>query len=39
MYGENKDILIVADDCEMLLAKLQERAATKEKTHKILPNI
>ncbi|KAL9957469.1 hypothetical protein ACROYT_G039107 [Oculina patagonica] len=39
VYGENKDILIVADDCEMLLAKLQERAATKEKTHKILPNI
>ena len=39
MYGENKDILIVADDCETLLTKLQERAAAKEKSHKILPNV
>ena len=36
VYGENKDILIVADDCETLLTQLQERAATKEKTHKIV---
>ena len=40
VYGENQDILIVADDCETLLKKLQERAANKEQsTHKILPNI
>lgn len=39
VYGENQDILIVADDCETLLKKLQERAANKEQsTHKILPN-
>ena len=39
VYGENKDILIVADDCETLLNKLQERASNKERTHKILPNV
>lgn len=40
VYGENQDILIVADDCETLFKKLQERAANKEQsTHKILPNI
>ena len=40
MYGENQDILIVADECETLLRKLQERAANKEQsTHKILPNM
>ena len=33
VYGQNKDILLVADDCETLLTKLQERAANKEKTH------
>ena len=31
VYGENKDILVVAGDCETLLTKLQERAANKEK--------
>lgn len=39
VYGENKDILIVADDCETLLTKLQERAANKEKIHRVLPNV
>ena len=39
VYDENKDILVVADDCETLLAKLQERASNKEKTRRILPNI
>ncbi|XP_020626057.1 probable cytokinin riboside 5'-monophosphate phosphoribohydrolase LOG4 [Orbicella faveolata] len=32
VYGQNKDILVVADDCETLLTKLQERATNKEKT-------
>jgi len=31
VYGQNKDVLLVADDCETLLTKLQERAANKEK--------
>jgi len=39
VYGENKDILIVADDCETLLNKLQERASNKERTHRVLPNV
>ncbi|KAJ7386225.1 hypothetical protein OS493_010620 [Desmophyllum pertusum] len=39
VYDENKDILVVADDCETLLTKLQERASNKEKTCRILPNI
>ena len=39
VYGENKDILIVADDCETLLNKLQERASNKETTHRVLPNV
>jgi len=32
VYGQNKDILVVADDCQTLLTKLQERATNKEKT-------
>ena len=39
VYDENKNILIVANDCETLLNKLQERASNKEKAHKILPNV
>ena len=39
VYGENKDILIVADDCETLLNKLQERASNKERNHRVLPNV
>lgn len=38
VYGENKDILSVAEDCDTLLTKLQERALSEEKTHRILPN-
>lgn len=37
MYGENKDILLVAEDCDTLLTKLQERASSEEKTLKKLP--
>lgn len=37
VYGENKDILLVAEDCDTLLTKLQERASSEEKTFKKLP--
>ena len=39
MYDENKDILIVAEDCETLLEKLQERALAnlEKRTRKNMP--
>lgn len=39
IYGENKDILIVANDCETLLQKLKERALCKVHTKCVLPNM
>lgn len=39
IYGENKDILIVANDCETLLQKLKERALCKVQTKCVLPNM
>lgn len=39
VYDENKDILIVAEDCETLLEKLQERALAnlEKRTRKNMP--